>query len=1046
MKNQYWQGIEQLKNSPEFVKNASKEFSEKLPNDEGGTSRRDFLKMMGFSIAAVSAASCEAPVRKAIPYLNKPEVIDPGIANYYASTCVQGSEYCPVVVKTREGRPIFIEGNTMSSITEGAVSPTVVASVLSLYDTEKEKQPTKKKQKIDWKTVDAEVKQQLQAIAARGGKIRIITHSIASPSTQRALQIFQQQYPTTQVVAYDIQSSYALVAAHKNAFGIEGIPNYQFDKAKAVVSFGADFLGRWNEGSIYYAHNFEKTRKVGSNKKEMSQHFQFEATLSLTGANADYRIPTSPSKKGLALLQLYNQIAEKAGKVGIQGINTTKIAHIEKAANALWKNRGASIVVCDSNDLESQQIVIAINQMLDNYGNTIDLTAPYKYRQGDDAAMRNFVKELSQGDIDAVIFYNTDPVQNHPMGSEIKSALSKTALTIATSDKLDTTAALCTYNTPDHHYLEAWNDAEIKANHLTLCQPTLSAIFDTRQTQESLLIWAEHSVVSYRDFVMQNWQEKYFTKQDQFQDFQMFWQQTLHDGVFALQSNTDEEELEVNPIDDSIVFEASREILSSQNSHAKGTSAIFYTSGIMGEGKLINNPILQETPDPIARTCWGNFVAIPQKMYKELGFRDFETTQIPVAKITIGKASFEIPAIVQPGQAANTIAIALGYGNPIGKVSQEAGGVNVSPFLSHGRNGNVIYNASQVKVENTNKMTAFALTQTHHTIMGRETIIQETTLEEYQKNPKAGRYAPTIETYQGKKEPTDISVWDVENDGYDAAKEDKKNENWNSYLGLDSDKHTYPNHHWGMAIDLNACTGCAACIVACSLENNVPVVGKQEVINRREMHWLRIDRYYSSPEGAENYDELEKAAENPKVVFQPLMCQHCNNAPCETVCPVLATTHSSEGLNQMTYNRCVGTKYCANNCPYKVRRFNWFKYNNNDDFDYYMNDNLGKMVLNPDVTVRSRGVMEKCSFCVQRIQAGKLKAKKQKRRLRDGDIKSVCASACATGAITFGDLNDQNSSIRKLLETEVKERAYNILNEINTRPNVWYLTKVRNES
>ena len=415
----------------------------------------------------------------------------------------------------------------------------------------------------------------------------------------------------------------------------------------------------------------------------------------------------------------------------------------------------------------------------------------------------------------------------------------------------------------------------------------------------------------------------------------------------------------------------------------------------------------------------------------------------------MGSTSFELPVVAQPGQAEDTIAVALGYGRGKdvgGKVSEEAGGVNVYPLL---------HTETQVGIELTSKKEDIAQTQTHHTIMNRESIIQESTLSEYQKDPKAGRFEPHIATYSGKTKPGNLSLWDVDSDGYGDEKKDKKKDKsegvllWNEKIeGKDSlaDRHIYKQHHWGLAIDLNACTGCSACVTACHLENNVPVVGKKEVIRRREMHWLRIDRYYSVKEGSKHYKDIEQPSDMPEVVFQPMMCQHCNNAPCETVCPVAATTHSSEGLNQMTYNRCVGTKYCANNCPYKVRRFNWFKYHNNEEFDYHLNSDLGKMVLNPDVTVRSRGVMEKCSMCVQRIQAGKLEAKKNSRKLIDSDVSTACSQVCPTNAIVFGDLNEGESAIRKMMDREVEERAYNVIEEVGTKPNVWYLTKIRNKA
>ena len=381
-----------------------------------------------------------------------------------------------------------------------------------------------------------------------------------------------------------------------------------------------------------------------------------------------------------------------------------------------------------------------------------------------------------------------------------------------------------------------------------------------------------------------------------------------------------------------------------------------------------------------------------------------------VVEVSAKGYKVSLPVLVQPGQAQDTVAIAIGYGRTKAGKSADGVGVNAYPFLASG--------ALTATISPTGDKKDIAQTQTHQTVMARQAVVQETVLGDFVKNPLSGRYNPTVLTSEGKKDATDISLWNG---------------------------HKYNNHAWGMVIDLNTCTGCSACVISCSAENNVPVVGRQEVINRREMHWMRIDRSYSSDAEVEDLKGLEIASDNPEVVFQPMLCQHCNNAPCETVCPVLATTHSTEGLNQMTYNRCIGTRYCANNCPYKVRRFNWFRYFQTDEFDFHFNNDLGRMVINPDVTVRSRGVMEKCSMCVQRIQEGKLTAKKEKRRPVDGEIQVACAQSCPTNAITFGDMNDPASAISKLLEVEKEGRAYHVIEEINVKPNISYLMKVRNK-
>jgi molybdopterin-containing oxidoreductase family iron-sulfur binding subunit len=475
--------------------------------------------------------------------------------------------------------------------------------------------------------------------------------------------------------------------------------------------------------------------------------------------------------------------------------------------------------------------------------------------------------------------------------------------------------------------------------------------------------------------------------------------------------------------------------------NSEGVELALYETIAIGDGAQANNPWLQETPDPITKACWDNYLTISQAMANEMGIKVVEGNTYSVT-LTVGDQAITLPALVQPGQTRGTVGLAVGYGRTkAGRVANNIG-VNAFPLISLVNGLPNMNTSANVRVEVTGNATKVAHTQTHHTFMNREFVVQETTLDTYKNHPEHAFHRPKIavsamlekklgsenDKRDGKLQPREISLWKG---------------------------HTYNNHHWTMAIDLNSCTGCSACSVACQAENNVPVVGKQEVLNRREMTWLRIDRYYSSEKTATTNAEMEVAAENPEVTFQPMMCQHCNNAPCETVCPVAATTHSTEGLNQMTYNRCIGTRYCANNCPYKVRRFNWFKYHDNSQFadNSSMNNDLGKMVLNPDVTVRSRGVMEKCTFCVQRIQYGKLEAKKKGRRVIDGEITTACASACPTEAIVFGDILDPESKVSKLLQVkdmgdrqEIHEhRAYNVLEEINVKPNVWYLAKVRNK-
>lgn len=1008
-KKRYWKGMEELSNDIEFVKLADKEFP---TLETENNNRRDFLKFMGFSVAAASLAACEAPIKKSIPFLNKPENYDPSIPNYYASTYFEDGDFASILVKTREGRPVKIEGNNLSPISKGKTSSKAQASVMSLYDNERYQSFMKGNASIEAKIADKEIKAKLASSSA----IRIVSSTIISPSTKKVIADFITEYPNAKHIVYDTASAHGILQANKASFGTAMIPSYDFSKAEVIVGFGCDFLGTWIS-PVEFARQYGQTRKLGKNKKQMSRHFQFESRMSMTGANADYRVAVKPSQEASLVAALYQKL-NGGGKYKEENID--KI--LDKAAKELQAANGKSVVVSGSNDPAVQQIVNAINTQLGNYGATIDTTTPLNLRQGNDDAMNEFVADVKSGSVDAVIFYNVNPVFNHALGKDLQGALSKVKLKISTADRPDETAVLCDYVCPDTHYLESWNDAEPKKGHFTLAQPTITPLFATRAVQESLLTWSNAKNTNFYNYIRGFW-SKLFATQSQYKTFDDFWNNVLHDGVFDARTpikvvadkdkkvaNKETKEEKEEPKKEKVLVADVDSAIASVNQTYKESSETeiqVYEKVSMGNGSQANNPWLQEMPDPITKACWDNYLTISKKMAN-----DMKLSQGDVVKVTSKELTFEIPVLIQPGQSRNSVAVALGYGREVsGKVGKGVG-VNVVALTKN--------YFSTVKIEKSDKPNIeIAQTQTHHTIMGRD-IIQESTFAEYKVKPAAGRRQMMIHTDEGLKKPTDISLWKG---------------------------HKYPNHSWGMVIDLNSCIGCSACHIACQSENNIPVVGKKEVLNRRDMHWIRIDRYYSSDADPKDLQGLEEASENPEVTFMPMMCQHCNNAPCETVCPVLATTHSTEGLNQMAYNRCIGTRYCANNCPYKVRRFNWFHYAEDTrftDINLHQTQDLGRMVLNPDVTVRSRGVMEKCSMCVQRIQAGKLEAKKEKRKIKDGEVVTACAQVCPTDAITFGDMNDPESKISIMIQEEHDARAYHVLDEINVKPQVSYLTKIRN--
>jgi len=993
----YWKGLEEYKNTPVFVDNNKNEFAEPLPIEdvlnEAGlstvTPRRDFLKALGFGLGAVTLAACQpAPVHKSIPYLIKPEEVVPGIPNYYVSSFNGQS----ILVKTREGRPIKIEPNPNAGPFNLGTDAVAQASVLDLYDVSKLKAPMLQNKEANWAAIDQFVKDGLTKAA--GKKIRIVSSSVNSPSTKAVVADFTKVYPTTKHVQYDAVSYTGIIKANENSFGKAVIPKYNFDKAELVVSFAADFLGTWISGEEFTSQYVANRDYKSLAKGKMSRHFQFEAGMSLTGTNADTRIPVKLSEEGPALISLYNAITGSNLAGGALPNNVAADKALKLLAKELLQNKGKSLVVCGTNDVPTQILVNAINSAIGSYGTTIDLDNPCQRYSGNDAEFAELINEMNRGEVGAVFFLNTNPVYDTVNPKAFTDALAKVGLKVSFSDRTDETSSLCDVIAINPNYLESWGDANAYEGYYSIVQPTINPVFNSRQAEESLLIWSNGPVKEYYQYVRNNWEANVLPALGK------TWNDLLQVGVFAAAAKP----AVAYTFSQSLDAVAST-IASSSKLLAKDIELQVYESLPMRDGKYGNNAFLLELPDPVTKVTWDNYISLAPKFAEKLGYKEFDVVSVKDAK----GYTIDLPVLIQPGQAVGTASIALGYGRT--KVGKAGDGVgqNAYPFVGY-VNGTLKY-ATTVTLTGTGRTEELAQTQTHHSFEGRN-IIREATFKEYVKNPAAGSG----------------------NDG-------KKHKSYDLW-----DKYEKPGNNWVMAIDLNACTGCGSCIVACNVENNIPVVGKDEVRRRREMHWIRIDRYYSFEENGESVTEEKEIAhlenmDRVSVVHQPMLCQHCDHAPCETVCPVLATVHSSDGLNHMAYNRCVGTRYCANNCPYKVRRFNWFNYWNDSRFDNYLNNEFTQLVLNPDVTTRSRGVMEKCSMCIQRIQAGKLTAKMEKRPLKDGDIKMACQEACSANAIIFGDGNDPNSEVSKALRSE---RIYYVLEEINVQPGIGYMTKIRN--
>jgi len=1001
----YWKGLEELNKTPEFVENNKSEFAEPLPIEdvlsEAGlstvTPRRDFLKALGFGLGAVTLAACQkAPVHKSIPYLVRPEEVTPGIPNFYVSSFKGNS----VMVKTVVGRPIKIEANPNAGAFNCGTDAQAQASVLDLYDVSKLKTPLLKKESVleetTWADLDKFVKGELNKVQASGKQIRVVASSLNSPSAKAVVTEFTAKYPTTKLVQYDPISYTGIIKANENSFGKAVLPKYNFEKADLIVSFAADFLGTWISGEEFTAQYTSNRDYKSLEKKKMSRHFQFEAGMSLTGTNADTRIALKLSEEGPALIALYNAITGAS----LSGAGLPDNANADKAiklvAKELLQNKGKAVVVAGSNDVSVQTLVNAINVAIGSYGTTIDLDNPCKRYEGNDAEFALLVDEMNKGEVGAVFFLNSNPAYDAINAKAFTDGLAKVALKVSFSDREDETADLSDVVAITPNYLEAWGDANTYEGYYSIVQPTINPVFNSRQAEQSLLAWADAPVQDYYQYVRNYWEKNILPAAGK------TWNDVLQTGVIAAAAKPSGSYGFTLSLD-----AVAAAIAASSKALKKDIELQIFESIPMRDGEQANNAFLQEFPCPVTKVTWDNYVALNPRQAEKLGYKEFDVVSIKAEN----GYTVDLPVLFQPGQAMGTASVALGYGRTkVGKAGNNVG-KNAFPFVTY-TNGTLKY-ATTATLTGTGRWEELAQTQTHYSFEGRN-IVREASFKDFLKDPAAG----SGNHHKHK-------VYDL----------------WTT------DKHEMLGNNWVMAIDLNACTGCGSCIVACNVENNIPVVGKDEVRRRREMHWLRIDRYYSfNDEQHGSVTEEKEIAhldnlENVSVVHQPMLCQHCDHAPCETVCPVLATVHSSDGLNHMAYNRCVGTRYCANNCPYKVRRFNWFNYWNDSRFDNYLNNEFTQLVLNPDVTTRSRGVMEKCSMCIQRIQAGKLTAKLEKRALKDGDIKMACQEACSANAIIFGDKNDPNSEVSKALRSE---RTYYVLEEINVEPGIGYMTKIRN--
>lgn len=1033
----HWVGVEELNPSywsDEKVKEKrAQEFYDKPVEtidmidrlDTKGIARRDFLTIMSASMALAGFSCARRPVHKIIPYVVKPEEIVSGVSNYYATTCPETGY--GVLAKVREGRPIKLEGNPDHSMSGGKLSARHQAAILDLYDADRVKEPKKMSRNkgaakgVTWDQLDLEVVAKLKEISAGSGRLKIVSAPLNSPTQKKLISEFLGAFAAGSHIEYDAFVGDNAAAAQLESYGTNVVPFYKFSDAEVVVSLGSDFLGT-DANATEYAGDWAKLRALSKKDLKFSKLFVIETMMSVTGANADERFPVRSGDEVKVAAALACEVArQKGAAVPSEFLSYTlsvvaeetgiSYEKLKEMATLLVKNSGKSLVVAghsvstrNGSSLALQVVANYLNSVLGNEGKTVDGTAKAFTNTGDKfSAVEELIASMNRGSVDALILYKANWIYQLPKVLGFEAALSKVPFVVYVGGREDETAKCSDFLAADHHYLENWGDVEPRKGLLSLQQPTLHPIHNTRSFEDSLLAWSKGgnlkvkglaasmisnsisaaqassesaaAAPSYYEYLKASWKEGVLKSAP---NFISAWEKALQVGVQSAEASQSPSVRSFKNASLSVLKPFTK---------SDRTSLLFtsYAKVAMGSGENANNPWLQEMPDPVTTATWDNYLCMSPKTAESLGLK-----QDDVAKLDVSGETLELPVLIQPGLAFGVVAAAVGYGRTAaGQIGNEVGR-DIKVFATY--NGKeIVYSGLTAKVARTGKRYQIAVTQWHSATENRP-IVNDLTLDEYIKNPGTSNH--TDPHLRMKEVPT---MWP---------------------------KHEYVKNRWGMTIDLTACTGCGACVIGCQAENNIPVVGRDNVRKSREMHWIRIDRYYSG------------SPENPDVVFQPMLCQHCENAPCETVCPVIATVHDDEGMNTQVYNRCVGTRYCQNNCPYKVRRFNFF-----DHWKSY--EGTMNMAWNPDVTVRTRGIMEKCSFCVQRSRDAKQKAKEEGRPLKDGEFKTACQQTCPTDAIVFGNMNDPTSAVTKLKNDD---RAFRVLEVLNTVPSISYLSKVRNKA
>ena len=989
----YWRSVEEFVDAPEFEEFVTREYPQHAETWEDGLSRRNFIKIMGASLALAGLSGCVIqPAEKIVPYVRQPEEIIPGKPLYFATAMTLGGVATGLLAKSNEGRPTKLEGNPEHSGSLGATDVFAQASLLDMYDPDRSQQVTRLGNPTTWQNFMTAIRSATDENRGNGGAgIRFLTETVTSPTLIAQFRQIASELPNARWYQYEPVNKDNAMAGAKLAFGSPVQTIYKFDQADRILSLDADFLSDFN---VRYAKDFSKKRSLNEEAKTMSRMYAVETTLSLTGAKADHRLAVKPSQ----FTEITKAIAKALGVAGANSTYTENAQWIAAMAKDLQANRGKSIVIAGDNQPPAVHAMAhAMNAALGNVGTTVvyaDPFAPFSETTQVDQ-LRQLVREIDGGQVKVLVMLGGNPVYNTPADLKLnQERLNKVPLRVHLSRYFDETSELCHWHLSEKHYLESWSDSRAYDGTVTITQPIIQPLYDSHSAHEVVQLFARENFDRKDiDILKDNWKAQGSAPASG--DFEKNWRKAVHDG-FVANTTAATKTVSVNP-----AFMSQPSVVPANTGSLE---IAILPDPCTYDGRFANNGWLQELPKPLIKTTWDNVALISPNTAAKLGLNQSNrdpgqqagapegTTYINTkggnlfsdlvtVKYQGGEIGGGVPVWIFPGQPDDVVTLFMGYGRT--KAGRVGNGVGYNAFEV--RRSDAMYSGFG-ELAKRGETTQIASTQTHFNMEGRD-ILRTWDLNSLEEAAKAGH----------------------QHNEYEAS----------MYPGFQ-----YNGNKWGMSIDLNSCTGCNACVVACQSENNIPVVGKEQVSRSREMHWMRIDAYY-------NGDDLN----NPNGLnFQPLLCQQCEQAPCETVCPVHATVHSAEGLNDMVYNRCVGTRYCSNNCPYKVRRFNFLLYQDWNTPQY-------KLMRNPEVTVRSRGVMEKCTYCTQRIASARIEAEKDGRAIRDGEILTACQSVCPTDAITFGDMNDANSAVAKIKKDH---RNYNLLNDLNTQPRTTYLAGVKN--